>query len=120
MTDFTEPCDIHCTGWWEQTGLGRQPMQPLQLRLHQNQLTGAGQDIVGEFRLSGELKADGTLRLVKQYLGRHQVLYAGIYDGEGTLSGVWDVGFDHGRWLIRFNKVASQTTPDITDLRPPR
>jgi len=30
--------------------------------------------------------------LVKQYVGRHQVLYRGSYDGEGTIRGEWSIG----------------------------
>ena len=30
--------------------------------------------------------------MVKQYLGRHRVLYRGRYDGEGTIYGTWSIG----------------------------
>ena len=30
--------------------------------------------------------------MVKQYIGKHRVLYRGGYDGEGTIFGAWSVG----------------------------
>ncbi len=92
---------VHCHGWWEQRGMGRQPMNNLLLDFAGTRFHGAGIDIVGQFTLAGEIENDGRLTIEKQYLGKHAVLYFGAYDGEGTMSGKWSLGFDHGDWLIR-------------------
>jgi hypothetical protein len=36
----------------------------------------------------------GEIRFVKQYLGRHQVIYTGTYDGEGSIHGTWVIPGD--------------------------
>ena len=52
------------------------------------------------------------------------VLYVGTYDGEGTFSGHWQVGGDHGLWLISMNhRVNPRVNPanaanDIQEIVP--
>ena len=87
---------IACRGWWEQRSFGRQSMASLQIHFQEKRLTESGIDIVGPFELDGTLHDSGQVVIVKQYLGRHNVLYVGTYDGEGTFSGHWQVGGDHG------------------------
>jgi hypothetical protein len=72
-------------------------MENLVLRFADGQVSGRGFDLVGLFTIAGAVSESGELTFVKQYLGQHQVYYAGQYDGEGTI---------HGRWWI---------TEDITD-----
>lgn len=91
---------LKCRGWWEQRGWGRQEMEPLQLIIQGSRITGSGLDSVGPFQFDGQWSR-GKVRMRKQYLGKHDVWYHGTYDGEGTLSGQWDQGFDQGNWLIR-------------------
>lgn len=79
-------------GYWEQAGLGRQLMAPLTLRFAEGRIEGEGDDCVGPFTFSGRYDDRGVVALVKQYLGRHQVLYRGEHDGEGTIFGVWSIG----------------------------
>ena len=110
--------EISCTGWWEQAGFGRQPMDPLDLVLQDGRMRGAGQDIIGTFDLAGTLDDTGRVAMVKQYRNRHQVLYAGTYDGEGTMSGLWDVGIDRGRWLIHFAKSGNASSSEIQEILP--
>jgi hypothetical protein len=74
-------------GFWEQTYWGRQPMHDLVLRFADGRIAGEGNDIIGRFTFAGEYDQTGSVMLVKQYLGRHQVLYRGSYDGEGTIFG---------------------------------
>ena len=52
----------------------------------------------GRFILMGT----ATSPLVKQYLGKHQVLYVGRPDGEGSILGTWSIG-EHctGPFLLR-------------------
>lgn len=53
-------------------------------------VTGGGRDVVGPFVIKGEY--DGAnVSFIKQYLGKHQVLYSGEYDGEGTIHGHWHI-----------------------------
>jgi hypothetical protein len=66
-------------------------MGPLVLRFHGGVIEGEGRDIVGPFTFEGEYDPHGAIRMVKQYLGRHQVIYQGTYDGEGTIFGQWRI-----------------------------
>jgi hypothetical protein len=90
-------------GFWVQGLWGRQPMTPFSLTFAAGKVTGEGRDVIGRFAFSGEYtEATGEVRLVKQYIGRHQVLYVGRPDGEGSICGTWHIGRDHsGPFLIR-------------------
>jgi hypothetical protein len=78
-------------GYWEQSLWGQQPMDNLVLRFSAGRVEGEGRDVIGAFTFSGEYDERGTIRLVKQYLNAHQVLYVGEYDGEGTIHGRWSI-----------------------------
>lgn len=75
-------------GYWEQGVWGRQPMR-LALRLSEGDIEGEGDDIIGRFTFQGRYDVQGRVSMIKQYIGRHQVLYEGAYDGEGTIFGTW-------------------------------
>ena len=79
-------------GYWEQAVYGRQTMRDLVLRFSAGQIEGEGVDIIAPFTFHGEYDERGNVVLVKQYLNRHQVLYRGSYDGEGTIFGEWSIG----------------------------
>src|SRR5215203_5605411 len=80
-------------GFWVQEVWGRQAMTPFTLRFANGRVTGEGKDVVGQFTFAGTCdEATGEVRLVKQYLGRHQVLYVGRPDGEGSIQGTWSIG----------------------------
>ena len=79
-------------GFWQQQGWGRQPMRGLVLRFSADRIEGEGSDVIGPFTFQGQFRGDGSVVLVKQYIGRHQVLYRGQYDGEGTIFGEWSIG----------------------------
>jgi hypothetical protein len=101
--NFTAQAD--CEGWWEQHGLGRQPMQELTMQFAAGRVAGSGHDVVGVFTFAGTISPQGHVAMVKQYLGKHSVDYVGTYDGEGLLQGEWDLGyFGRGRWLIWMKK----------------
>ncbi len=112
---------ISCNGWWEQRIYGRQPMTSLQVLFRDKRLTGRGTDIVGKFELDGTLHDTGQVVIVKQYLGRHNILYVGSCDGEGTFSGHWQIRDDCGRWLISMNRRANPNGPinGIAEIIPP-
>jgi hypothetical protein len=78
-------------GYWEQAWWGRQPMRDLVLRFSAGKIEGQGVDVIGRFTFRGEYDQAGSVTLVKQYLGKHQVLYRGRYDGEGTIFGEWSI-----------------------------
>lgn len=78
-------------GYWEQEIFGRQPMGPLVLRFTDGRIEGEGRDVIGPFTFAGDYDERGRIRMVKQYLGRHRVLYQGTYDGEGTIFGSWSI-----------------------------
>jgi hypothetical protein len=90
-------------GFWFQSSYGRQPMTPFFLRFEGGRVTGTGKDIIAQFTFSGEYdEKTGKVALIKQYVGRHQVLYLGEPDGEGSIQGQWHIGDYHkGPFLIR-------------------
>lgn len=112
---------FQCTGWWEQTGYGRQTMSELWLQFDRQKIVGTGTDVVGRFTLSGRLE-EGQVHLNKKYLDKHTVVYQGHYDGEGTLHGRWALGWDHGKWLIRIDRSPEQsqdlTVDEIPEFEP--
>ena len=92
------PAAPHWIGFWEQAGYGRQEMRGLELTFQNGDIDGRGTDIAGPFIFSGRYETSGAVVMVKQYLGRHQVLYRGTYDGEGHLTGLWSIGDFHGKF----------------------
>jgi hypothetical protein len=88
-------------GWWEQRSLGRQLMDPLVLEFAAGVLRGSGRDCVGAFTLQGTYESNGSVSFVKQYVGRHAVLYQGQSTGEGAIYGRWLIaGLDSGRFAL--------------------
>src|SRR5262249_17501060 len=80
-------------GFWVQTHVGRQSMTAFALRFDRGVITGEGRDMVGRFVFSGNYdESTGAVRMVKQYLGKHAVLYVGHPDGEGSIQGTWSIG----------------------------
>ncbi len=90
-------------GFWVHPVVGRGPMSPLTLRFAAGRVSGEGRDAVGPFTFDGEYdETTGAVRLVKQYLGKHAVLYVGHPDGEGSIAGTWSIGrFGSGPFLLR-------------------
>ncbi len=92
-----------CRGWWEQSNFGRQWMQDLEIIFEDENFHGTGFDIIGPFQIQGLVSPDGTVAIHKQYLGAHSVTYIGTSDGEGTMSGRWNID-SHigGRWSTNY------------------
>ena len=90
-------------GFWVQRLWGRQAMTPFFLRFADGKVSGEGRDMVGRFTFSGSYdETTGAVRMVKQYIGKHQVLYVGQPDGEGSIQGTWFIGnLDSGSFLLR-------------------
>jgi len=94
------------SGWWEQRGFGRQKMHDLVLDVAADGMVrGEGVDCVGRFTFRGRFRSDGTISLVKQYLGAHRVIYEGCNSGEGIF-GDWLIpelcwGQNTGRFALR-------------------
>jgi len=90
-------------GFWVQRHLGRQAMTPFTLQFANGTVTGQGRDVIGRFTFSGEYdESTGTVRMVKQYIGKHQVLYIGQPDGEGSIQGTWWINDScSGPFLLR-------------------
>jgi hypothetical protein len=78
-------------------------MTPFSLYFANGQVTGEGKDIVGRFTFSGTYdETTGAVRIVKQYIGKHRVLYVGLPDGEGSIQGSWSIGdLEKGPFLLR-------------------
>jgi hypothetical protein len=80
-------------GFWVAEGYGRGPMTPLTLHFAGGQVTGGGKDAIGRFTFEGTYDEDsGAVRMVKQSVGKHVVLYEGRPDGEGSIAGTWSIG----------------------------
>ncbi len=108
-----------CEGWWEQQYYGRQPMENLQLSFSNQMIVGQGQDIVGPFELRGLITPTGSVQLRKKYLQKHEVMYLGTYDGEGTMAGNWRIGELSGRWLISLRRSRAQVLDhEIKEITP--
>lgn len=90
-------------GFWVQEEWGRQPMTAFALRFANGTVTGEGRDVIGRFSVAGTYnETTGEIRLVKQYIGKHAVLYMGRPDGEGSIQGTWHTGPDNsGPFLLR-------------------
>lgn len=90
-------------GFWVQTGWGRQAMTSFSLRFANGLVSGEGRDMIGRFTFAGEYdETTGEVRMVKQFIGKHQVLYIGRSDGEGSIQGTWYIpGNDSGPFLLR-------------------
>ena len=61
-------------------------------------VTGSGDDCIGPFTFEGQFRADGSVSLIKQYIGRHSVSYEGHNSGEGIF-GTWSIS---GLWTGKF------------------
>lgn len=90
-------------GFWVQGEYGRQTMSRFSLTFAAGKVTGKGRDIVGQFVFMGEYdEGTGQIRLLKQYLGKHVVVYIGQPDGEGSIQGTWRIEeYWKGPFLIR-------------------
>ena len=66
-------------------------------------MAGGGKDVVGRFTVEGEYDpTTGRVRMVKQYVGKHAVVYDGSPDGEGCVAGTWSIwGIHTGPFLLR-------------------
>jgi len=107
----------HCEGWWEQSGLGRQPMSNLIVEFDNGQLEGSGDDIVGRFTLTGQVQGD-TIVMRKQYCGQHAIDYHGTSVGEGLYHGDWIwSGHVGGKWAVYVRSVAKGEESEITEIR---
>ncbi len=90
-------------GFWVQEHIGRHAMTPFTLNFAGGVVTGDGRDMVGRFTFAGEYdETTGRVKMVKQYFGKHRVLYLGEPDGEGSIQGTWHIG-EHlqGPFLLR-------------------
>jgi hypothetical protein len=102
----------HWNGYWEQPGFGRQPMQDFELYFADGAVRGRGRDIVGPFQIEGAYDGRGVVKFVKQYIGKHRVMYDGLHDGEGTIFGNWSIPpLWAGTFALR--PVRSQADPNL-------
>ena len=94
-------------GFWVQDFYGRQPMREFELCFAPDgNISGSGKDVVGRFTFSGAYDTQtGRVLMVKQYIGKHAVRYAGDPDGEGSIQGTWEINHHgvalRGTFLLR-------------------
>ena len=79
------------TGFFlQKLGSGRHWME-LNLTFHLGTVKGDGRDWVGLFVITGRYATeDGTCRMVKHYVGKHDVAYEGYNEGRG-IWGLWKI-----------------------------
>lgn len=83
-------------GFWQQVAFGRQSMTAFSLRFDGGEVSGEGRDVVGPFHFTGAYDVTtGAVVLMKQYVGKHRVIYRGQPDGEGCIAGTWSIGELH-------------------------
>jgi hypothetical protein len=86
------------------------------------EVSGSGDDCVGSFTITGTFSAEVTL--VKQYVGRHSLLYVGTNSGEGIF-GTWQVpgfpaipGLTSGRFALFPTRDSPSDRAVVRELKP--
>ena len=102
------------TGFFIQPWIPGRHTMTLNLSFRDGGLAAEGSDRVGPFTFSGSYdREDGKCHWTKQYLGKHQVSYAGVNEGRG-IWGVWEIRVLGGLYQDRgvFHLWPEGTTPD--------
>jgi hypothetical protein len=74
---------------------GRHRMD-MRLTFENGRLRGRGADFVGDFKVEGEYDVvDGTCCWTKRYIGKHEVTYQGVNEGQG-IWGAWEINMLFG------------------------
>ena len=122
MTAHSDPRATPCEGWWEQRWFGRRPMERLRLAFTPPRIEGSGTDVIGPFVLDGVITSGGGVAIQKTYVGKHDVIYDGHYDGEGRMWGTWKCGPDAGRWMISMRRGGEEAdgVEDVVEIGPTR
>jgi hypothetical protein len=91
---YPSPISQHDTNEHFWTGYYVQGMERIQMdcriRIINGQISGSGADPVGSFAWSGTVDPSGRVYLVKQYYGKHSVIYNGFKSGQ-TINGTWSI-----------------------------
>jgi len=97
-------------------------MEQLRLAFTPPRIKGSGADIIGPFVLDGVITSGGGVTLQKTYVGKHDVIYDGHYDGEGRMWGTWKCGPDAGRWMISMRRGHEEAdgVEDVVEIGPSR
>jgi hypothetical protein len=89
------------TGFFLQYWLPGRQRTDLVLDCHGGELTGTGSDRVGPYTVDGTYDpVTGKCDWIKQYLGKHKVVYRGLNDGHG-IWGVWEIRILGGLYTDR-------------------
>ena len=110
-------------GWWEQQGYGRQEMRNLVLNVGlTGETSGGGDDCIGLFTVRGTIFVE--VKLLKQYLGQHSLLYVDTNSGEGIF-GTWRIpgvpmipGLTSGRLALFPKGDSASSCAEIRELEP--
>jgi len=94
-------CSGSWTGFFLQRWIPGRHTMTLELSFRDGQLEADGSDWVGPFTFSGSYDPQtAKCRWTKQYLGKHQVTYAGLTEGQG-IWGVWEIPYLGGLFADR-------------------
>ncbi len=113
-------------GFWQQEHYGRQAMEQFEMRFQASEVRGRGFDVIGPFTIHGTCDAHGHIGFVKQYVGKHAVVYRGQPDGEGSILGQWtidagDYGTQYtGSFLLQPVRTRSHEELPIQELTRPQ
>lgn len=105
-------------GFWVQEVYGRQPMSAFSLHFVNGEITGGGRDVIGRFTFTGAYDIrTGDVVMMKQYVGKHRVMYRGAPDGEGCIQGTWSIGEDWtGPFLMKPALIRPTGTEPIEEM----
>ncbi len=89
------------TGFFLQYWICGRNTMSLSLSYADGKLAGRGKDRVGTFTIDGSYDlATGQCEWIKQYVGKHRVVYRGVNDGHG-IWGVWEIRQLGGLYIDR-------------------
>jgi hypothetical protein len=87
----------------------------LELTFSQGEMTGNGDDRVGQFTIAGQYDLrSGDCSWTKQYIGRHRIAYRGTNNGRG-IWGVWELPQLWGLFIDRGGFHIWPEGADVTD-----
>jgi hypothetical protein len=88
------------SGFYLENHQPRRGWMHLYMSFDDGKIKGEGTDYVGPWLVAGDYDlATGICTWVKQYLGKHQVIYRGTV-GENGITGQWEISFLTGEFHI--------------------
>lgn len=110
---------VHATGWWQQDGCLREPIEDIQIFFYEDRFSGSGRWPGGYSVLKGTPLENGRLTIRKVDGSPPNATLTGRHDGEGLMWGRWESAEATGSWEIRVERhLKFDPVPPITILDP--